>query len=79
MIWANPRDVILYARTSYYYNNMSIIYLSSNIILILSIVLVFEFYLYISFLDITSSCFPSSIPCLKFTLHNIAAKRDNQP
>ena len=27
MIWANPRDVILYARSSYYYNDMFIIYL----------------------------------------------------
>ena len=42
MIWANPPDVILYARSSYYYNNMCIIYLFSNIIQILSIVLVFD-------------------------------------
>ena len=34
MIWANPREVILYARSSNYYNNMFIIYLFSDIILI---------------------------------------------
>ena len=26
-------------------------------------------------LDITSLCFQSLVPCLKFTLHNIAAKK----
>ena len=28
----------------------------------------------ITFLDVTSSCFPSLVPCLKFTLSNVAAK-----
>ena len=42
MICANPRDVILYARSSYFYDNMLIIYLFSDIILILKIVLVFN-------------------------------------
>ena len=27
MVWPHPRDVILYARSSYFYNNMFIIYL----------------------------------------------------
>ena len=34
--------------------------------------------LYVSFLDVTSSCFPSLVPCLKFTLHNVAKKMGNQ-
>ena len=29
---------------------------------------------YVTFLDVTSSCFPSLVPCLKFTLGNVAAK-----
>ena len=29
----------------------------------------------ISFLDVTSSCFPSLVPCLKITLRNIATKQ----
>ena len=31
----------------------------------------------VTFLDITSSCFPSLVPCLKFTLCNVAAKTGN--
>ena len=27
MVWPHPRDVILYARSGYFYNNMFIIYL----------------------------------------------------
>ena len=34
-----------------------------------------EVCLYVSFLDVTSSCFLSLVPCLKFTLHNITAKK----
>ena len=33
--------------------------------------------LYILFLDVTSSRIPSLVPCLKITLHNIAAKTGN--
>ena len=29
----------------------------------------------VTFLDITSSCFLSLVPCLKFTIHNVAAKQ----
>ena len=32
MVWPHPRDVILYARSSYYYDNMFIIYLLSDIL-----------------------------------------------
>ena len=32
-------------------------------------------YLNVSFLDVTSACFPSLIPCLKLTLRNVAAKQ----
>ena len=30
MVWPHPRDVILYARSSYYYDNMFIICLFSD-------------------------------------------------
>ena len=33
------------------------------------------FGLCVSFLDVLSSCFPSLVPCLKFTLRNAAAKK----
>ena len=81
LIWAYPQDVILYARSSYYLNNMFIIYLFSDI---------FRFYKlfwsliqkkcrnvchYVSFRDVTSSCFPSMVPCIKFTLSNVAVKQ----
>ena len=33
---------------------------------------------YAMFLDVTSSCFPSLVPCLKFNLRNIAAKTGNR-
>ena len=29
---------------------------------------------YVSLLDVKSSCFPSLIPCLKFTLRNVTEK-----
>ena len=32
MVWPHPRDVILYARSSYYYDNMFIICLLSDIL-----------------------------------------------
>ena len=35
MVWPPLRDVILYARSSFFYNNMFIIYLFPDIILIL--------------------------------------------
>ena len=33
---------------------------------------------YVTLLDVTSSCFPSLVPCLKFTLHNVPAKTGDQ-
>ena len=32
----------------------------------------------VTFLDVTSSCFPSLVPCLQFTLRNVAAKAGNR-
>ena len=62
MIWAYPRDRILYPRASYYYKNMFIIYIPfighhSDFIKIIQS----------RKIDVTSSCFPSLVPCLKFT------------
>ena len=32
----------------------------------------------VTFLDVTSICFPSLVPCLQFTLCNVAAKAGNR-
>ena len=32
---------------------------------------------YVTFLDLASSCFPSLVPCLTFTVRNVAAKTGN--
>ena len=42
MVWPHPRDLILYARSSYYYDNMFIICLFLTCFLILKLVLVFN-------------------------------------
>ena len=42
MVWPHPRDVILYARTSYYFDNMFIICIFSDILSDLKPVLVFN-------------------------------------
>ena len=42
MVWPHPRDMILYARSSYYFDNMFIICLFSEFFLILKPVLVFN-------------------------------------
>ena len=79
IVWPNPRDMIQYARSSYY-NNLFIIYLYLT-----------SFWFYnlfwslipkncgnvchnVMFLDVTSSCFPSLVPFLKVTLRNVATK-----
>ena len=41
IVWPHPRDVILYAKSSYYYDNMFIICLFSDIPSDFKIVLVF--------------------------------------
>ena len=75
MVWPHPRDVILYARSSYYFDNMFIICLFPTFFLILKPVLVFNpEKLRERLLAVTSSCFPSLVPCLKFTLCNVAVK-----
>ena len=66
-----PRDVILYASYSYFHNNMLPF---SDIILIFSIFLVFNqeknagtfalTFRDIILRDVSSSCFPSLVPCL---------------
>ena len=63
MVWPHPRDVILYARSSYYYDNMFIICLFLTFFLILKPVLVFnpeklrERLHNVTFLDVTSTFF----------------------
>ena len=84
MVWPHPRDVILYARLSYYYDNMFIICLFLTFFPILKPVLVINpkkcgnVCHNVTFLDVTSICFPSLVPCLQFTLRNVAAKAGNR-
>ena len=83
MVWPHPRDVILYARSSSYYDNMVIICLFLTFFLIFKPVLVLnpkklgERLPLRFFLDITSTCFPSLVPCLQFALRNVAIKAGN--
>ena len=85
MVWPHPRDVILYARSSYYYDNMFIICLFSDILSDFKTCLIFNpeklrnvCHNAITFLDVRSTCFPSLVPCLQFTLSNVAAKSGNR-
>ena len=84
MVWPHPRDVILNARSSYCYDNMFIICLFSDILSDFKTCLVFNPENYgkvchnVTFLDVTSSCFLSLVPCLKFTLCNVAEKTGNR-
>ena len=81
MVWPHPRDVILCAKSSYFYNNMFIIYLFLTLFGFYNLFWSLfpknceNVYHHVTFLDVTSSCFPSQVPCLKFTLHNIVAKQ----
>ena len=69
MVWPHPRYVMLYARSSYYYDNMFIICLFLTFFLILKPVLVFNpkkcvnVGHNVTFLDVTSTWFPSLVPC----------------
>ena len=84
MVWPHPRDVILYARSSYFYDNMFIICLFLTLILSdfktcfwsLSRK-IRERLPYVTLLDVTSTSFLSLVPCLQFTLRNVAAKAGN--
>ena len=85
MVWPHPRDVILYARSSYYYCNMFIICLFLTFFLILTPVFLSlipkncgNVCHNIAFLDVTSTCFPSLVPCLLFPLRNVPAKAGNR-
>ena len=81
MVWPHPRDVILYARSSYYYNNDVIIYLFLT--LFGSYILLWSLTPknwrnvchHVTFLDVTSSCFLSLVPCLKFTKYIISQQK----
>ena len=83
MVWPHPRDLILYARSSYYYDNMFIICLFSDILSdfktcfgLLSRKIAGTFNITLHFL--TSTCFPSLVPCLQVTLRKVAAKAGNR-
>ena len=85
MLRAYPRDVIQYARSSYYHKNSFIIYLFLtflsdfiNCFFVFKLENLQERLPHFSFLDVMSSCFPSLVPCLKFTLRNVIAKTDNR-
>ena len=78
MIWSNQRDVILYARSNDYYNNMFIKCLFPTFYTLFWSLIqksCGNVCHNVMFHDITSSCFPSLVPCLKFFLRNVAAKQ----
>ena len=86
MVWPHPPDVILCARSSYYFDNMFIICLFSDILSdfktcfgLSSRKNVGTFAITLRFFDVTSICFPSLVPCSQFTLRNVAAKAGNRP
>ena len=66
MLWPHPRDVIMYARSSYYCDNMFIICLFSDILSDFKTCLVLNpekcgnVCHNVTFLDVTSSCFSVS-------------------
>ena len=80
MVWPHPRDVMLYARSSYYYDNMFIICLFLTFFPILKPALVFNpencgnVCHNVTFLDVTSTYFPSLVPCLQFTVYVTSPK-----
>ena len=81
MVWPHPRDVILYARSSYFYDNMLIICLFSNILSdfktcfgLKSRKIAGKFTLTLRFLTSCQHFFLSLVPCLQFTLRNVTAK-----
>ena len=85
MVWPHPRDVILYARSSYYFDNLFIICLFSDILsdfknLFWSLIRknCGNVCHNVTFLDVTSTCFPSLVPCSQLTLRNVAAKAGNR-
>ena len=80
MVWPHPRDVILYARSSYYFDNMFIICLFSDILSDFKIIPknCGNVCHNVTFLDVTSTCFPCLVPCSQFNLRNLAAKAGNR-
>ena len=83
MVWPYPRDVILYARSSYYFDNMFIICFFSDILSdfktcfgLLSRKIAGTFAITLRFLTSRQHVF-RLVPCSQFTCRNIAAKADN--
>ena len=74
MVWPHPQDVILYARSSYFYDNMFIICLFLTFFMILKLVWSVipkncgNICHNVTFLDATSTCFPPLIPCLQLRI-----------
>ena len=82
MVWPHPRDVKLYARSSYYYDNMFIICHFYDIISDFKTCSLIpkncgNVCHNVALLDVTSTCFPALVTCLQFTLRNVAEKADN--
>ena len=85
MVWPYPRNVILYARSSYYIM-MCLLYAFFSDVLsdfktcfgLLSHKNCGNVCHNVTFLDVTSTCFPSLVPCLQLTLSNVAAKAGNR-
>ena len=81
MVWPHPGDVILYARSSYYYDYVYYMPFFLTFFLVLKPVLVLicgNVCHNVTFLDVTSTRFPSLVPCLQLTLHNVVAKAGNR-
>ena len=85
MVWPHPRDVILYARSPYYFDNMFIICLFSDILS--DFKTCFGLLIpkncgnvchNVTIFDVMSTCFPSLVPCSQFTLRKVAAKAGNR-
>ena len=82
MVWPHPRDVILYARSSYYYDNMFIICLFLTFFLVLKPILVFKsgelagtFAITLRFLTSLHHVFRLWFHACQFTLCNVTAKQ----
>ena len=79
-VWSRLLDVIQYARSSYCYDNIFIIYPFPTLFWLYKVFWSLiqkqcgNVCLYVSFLDVTLSCFQSLFSCLKFNLRNATRK-----